>query len=193
MIRKMHLAKSLEQGDFDELMRVYAHELSIVSCQLSGETSSTTQEPGNQQLLDWLAKSGIAQTTINEQPTTELSLWGSGTPKREFLYSDDLAEACVFLMENVNYEDIAFTDENGTVQSHINVGSGKEVTIKELAATVKKVVGFQGDIEWDSSKPDGTPRKLMDSSRINALGWKPQVDLKEGIAKAYADYLSRTG
>jgi GDP-L-fucose synthase len=193
MIRKMHLAKSLEQGDFDELMRVYAHELSVVSCQLSGGISSTTQEPGNQQLLDWLAKSGIAQTTINEQPTTELSLWGSGTPKREFLYSDDLAEACVFLVENANYKEMAFTDESGTVQSHINVGSSREVTIKELAETVKDVVGFEGEIEWDASKPDGTPRKLMDSSRINALGWKAQVPLKEGIARAYRDFLTRMG
>ena len=86
---------------------------------------------------------------------------------------------------------MAFTDESGTVQSHINVGSGKEVTIKELAETVKEVVGFEGELAWDTSKPDGTPRKLMDSSRINALGWKPQVDLKTGIARAYADFLSR--
>ncbi|MDD3275632.1 MAG: GDP-L-fucose synthase [Kiritimatiellales bacterium] len=119
--------------------------------------------------------------------------WGTGTPLREFLYSDDLAEACVFLVENANYKEMAFTDASGTVQSHINVGSGREVTIKELAETVRQVVGFEGVIEWDHSKPDGTPRKLMDSSRINALGWKPQVSLKEGIARAYADFLSRIG
>jgi GDP-L-fucose synthase len=117
--------------------------------------------------------------------------WGTGTPLREFLYSDDLAEACVFLVENANYKDMAFTDASGTVQSHINVGSGKEATIKEIAETVKEVVGFQGTIEWDHSKPDGTPRKLMDSSRINALGWEPQVSLKDGIARAYADFLAR--
>jgi GDP-L-fucose synthase len=120
-----------------------------------------------------------------------LALWGSGTPLREFLYSDDLAEACVFLVENGNYQEMAFTDESGTVQSHINVGSGREVTIRELAETVKDVVGFEGVIEWDAAKPDGTPRKLMDSSRINALGWKPKVALREGIARAYADFLSR--
>ncbi len=191
MIRKMHLAKSLENSDFDELMRVYAHELSVVGCQLSVEESSATQQPSNQQLLDWLAKSGISPTTSNGQPTTELSLWGSGTPLREFLYSDDLAEACVFLVENADYKDMAFTDESGTVQSHINVGSGQEVTIKELAETVKEVVGFTGEIEWDTSKPDGTPRKLMDSSRINALGWKAEVVLKDGVARAYQDFLSR--
>jgi len=117
--------------------------------------------------------------------------WGTGTPLREFLYSDDLAEACVFLVEHANYKDMAFTDGSGTVQSHINVGSGKEVTIKDLAETVKEVVGFKGVIEWDASKPDGTPRKLMDSSRINALGWKPRVSLKDGITQAYADFLLR--
>jgi len=121
----------------------------------------------------------------------EVVCWGTGTPLREFLYSDDLAEACVFLVEKADYNDMAFTDESGTVQSHINVGSGKEVTIKELAETVKEVVGFKGGIVWDASKPDGTPRKLMDSSRINALGWKPQVTLKDGLTRAYADFLAR--
>jgi GDP-L-fucose synthase len=191
MIRKMHLAKLLETSNFGELMRVYAHELSVLSSQLSGGVSSTTQQPGNDQLIVWLSKSGITQTTTNNQLTTELSLWGSGTPKREFLYSDDLAEACVFLVETANYKDMAFTDESGTVQSHINVGSGREATIREIAETVKEVIGFTGEITWDASRPDGTPRKLMDSCRINALGWTPKVTLKEGIARAYKDFLSR--
>ena len=117
--------------------------------------------------------------------------WGSGSPLREFLYSDDLAEACVFLLENAEYKDMAFEDESGTIQSHINVGSGMEVSIKELAETVKEVVGFKGEIEWDSSKPDGTPRKLMDSTRLLSKGWKPQVDFREGIARAYADFKKR--
>jgi GDP-L-fucose synthase len=107
------------------------------------------------------------------------------------LYSDDLAEACVFLVEKANYKDMAFTDDTGTVQSHINVGSGKEVTIKELAETVKEVVVFKGEITWNASKPDGTPRKLMDSSRLRALGWVPRIGLSEGIALAYQDFLTR--
>jgi GDP-L-fucose synthase len=122
----------------------------------------------------------------------EAVCWGTGSPLREFLYSDDLAEACVFLVEKANYKDMAFADESGTVQSHINVGSGKEVTIKQLAETVRDVVGFKGKISWDSSKPDGTPRKLLDSSRINTLGWTPKVTLKEGITRAYQDFLSRS-
>lgn len=121
----------------------------------------------------------------------EVVCWGTGSPLREFLYSDDLAEACVFLVEHADYKDMAFTDNSGTVQSHINVGSGKEASIREIAETVREVVGFEGKIIWDATKPDGTPRKLMDSSRINALGWKPQVSLKEGIARAYQDFLSR--
>lgn len=126
-----------------------------------------------------------------EQGLEKVTCWGSGSPLREFLYSDDLAEACVFLLENAAYEDMAFEDDSGTVQSHINVGSGKEVSIKELAETVKKVVGFEGKIEWDTSKPDGTPRKLMDSSRLLSMGWSPQIAFREGISRAYDDFKQR--
>jgi GDP-L-fucose synthase len=115
--------------------------------------------------------------------------WGTGSPLREFLYSDDLAEACVFLLEKVSYADLAFTDASDTVQSHINVGSGSEVSIRRLAELVKEAIGYEGEIEWDPSKPDGTPRKLMDSSRLRDLGWKPKTELSEGITKAYADFL----
>ncbi|HLX69121.1 MAG TPA: GDP-L-fucose synthase [Verrucomicrobiae bacterium] len=111
---------------------------------------------------------------------SEVVCWGTGSPFREFLYSDDLAEACVFLMENYNDEQF------------INVGSGSEVSIKELAELVGRIVGFTGKIVWDTSKPDGTPRKLMDSSRLFALGWRPRVSLEEGIRLSYKDFLSRT-
>jgi GDP-L-fucose synthase len=190
-IRRMHLAHALERGDFEEIARVYQRELPVAGCQLSGDESSTIQQPDNEQLLSWLNESGVTQTTINDHSTTKLSCWGSGSPLREFLYSDDLAEACVFLLENASYEDMAFTDDSDTVQSHINVGSGKEVTIKELAETVKEVIGYEGEIEWDTARPDGTPRKLMDSSRLMAMGWEPKVSLKEGIARAYADFRQR--
>ncbi len=126
-----------------------------------------------------------------KQGLEKVVCWGSGSPLREFLYSDDLAEACVFLLENSSYADMAFEDETGTVQSHINVGSGREISIKELAETVKEVVGFEGEIEWDDSKPDGTPRKLMDSSRLLSMGWSPQIGFREGIARAYEDFKKR--
>ncbi|MES9902741.1 MAG: GDP-L-fucose synthase [Sedimenticola sp.] len=193
MIRKMHLAHALETGQWEKLAHIYKSELAVDSYQLvEGDPSNIKPQTSNQDLLDWLAKTGISLSqTSNSKPQTSLSLWGSGTPQREFLYSDDLAEACVFLIENIDYKDMAFTDDSGTVQSHINVGSGQEVTIKELAETVKEVVGFDGEMEWDTSKPDGTPRKLMDSSRINALGWQAQIDLREGIRRAYQDFLNR--
>jgi GDP-L-fucose synthase len=105
-------------------------------------------------------------------------LWGSGTPRREFLHSDDLGRACVYLLENYN-DEVA-----------INVGVGEDVSIKELAQTIRETVGFSGTIEWDSSKPDGTPRKLLDVSRITALGWEAQVSLKDGIASTYEWYKS---
>ncbi len=126
-----------------------------------------------------------------EQGLEKVTCWGSGTPLREFLYSDDLAEACVFLLKNGTYAEMAFEDESGTVQSHINVGSGREVSIKELAETIKDAIGFEGEIEWDTSKPDGTPRKLMDSSRLLAMGWAPKIELHEGITRAYADFKQR--
>ena len=126
-----------------------------------------------------------------ESGQNKVVCWGTGAPLREFLYSEDLAEACVFLLQNVDYEDLAFTDETGTVQAHINVGSGQEVSIRELAQQVADVVGFEGAIEWDDSKPDGTPRKLMDSSRINALGWRAKTELGEGLALAYRDFLNK--
>jgi GDP-L-fucose synthase len=109
-----------------------------------------------------------------------VTCWGTGNPFREFLHVDDLASACVFLMEHYSEEQI------------INVGSAFEVTIRELAELIQQIVGFEGEIVWDSSKPDGTPRKLMDSSRLLKLGWKPRIDLETGIRNAYEDWLGRT-
>lgn len=110
---------------------------------------------------------------------TEYTVWGTGTPRREFLYVDDLADACVFLMER------------GFDGPLINIGTGTDVTIRELAETVMRVVGFAGRIVYDHSKPDGTPRKLMDSSQLYSLGWRPAVGLEEGVRRAYADFLAR--
>lgn len=109
----------------------------------------------------------------------EVVVWGTGTPKREFLYADDLADASVFLMKNYS--------GNETV----NVGSGVEVTVKELAETIKDVVGFKGEVVFDPSKPDGTPRKLLDTSKLTALGWKARTGLREGLKLAYEDFIKR--
>jgi GDP-L-fucose synthase len=111
---------------------------------------------------------------------TTVTLWGDGSPLREFLHADDLAAALVFLMEKYDYRDIG---------EFINIGSGQEISIRELAALVSNVVGYKGEILWDSTKPNGTPRKLLDSSRLRALGWKPSIQLADGIQQAYQDFL----
>lgn len=111
------------------------------------------------------------EAKLSNAPSVEL--WGTGTPLREFLYVDDMADACVFLLENYDGE------------QHVNIGTGKEVTIKELAEMVKKTVGFEGEIIWNDSMPDGTPRKLTDVTKLHALGWRHKVELEEGIGMAY--------
>lgn len=111
------------------------------------------------------------EAKLNHAPSVEL--WGTGTPLREFLYVDDMADACVFLLENYDGE------------QHVNIGTGKEITIKELAEMVKKTVGFEGEIIWNDSMPDGTPRKLTDVTKLHSLGWRHKVELEEGIRMAY--------
>ena len=113
-----------------------------------------------------------------ERGDASMTLWGSGSPMREFLHADDLAEACVYLMETYSDSEL------------VNIGTGIDVTIKELAETVKGIVGFEGSIHWDTNRPDGTPRKLMDVSKLHGLGWKHKIELKEGIALAYQDFLT---
>ncbi len=121
----------------------------------------------------------------------EVMVWGTGTPRREFLYTDDLAEACVFLM---NLEDARFDALTAAaVTPLINVGSGSDVTIAEMAEMVARAVGFTGQLVYDHGRPDGTPRKLMDSSRLNALGWRPRVGLDEGLKRTYREFLQRLG
>nr|WP_293845189.1 GDP-L-fucose synthase [uncultured Arsenicibacter sp.] len=116
------------------------------------------------------------EAKINDQPTVEV--WGSGSPRREFLHADDLADACFFLMQNYDGEQF------------VNIGTGEDVTIRELAEMVKDAVGFAGEIRWNTEKPDGTPRKLMDVSRLHDMGWRHTTDLKEGIEKTYQDFLA---
>jgi GDP-L-fucose synthase len=116
--------------------------------------------------------------TAKKAGSKTVTVWGSGSPRREFLYSDDLASACLFLLETYNED------------THINVGTGTDLSIAELAKTIAEVVGFDGEIQFDNSKPDGTPRKLLDVSKLNALGWKSSIQLKDGIQKTYDWFLS---
>ena len=132
--------------------------------------------PQNSHVLPALIRR-FHEAKVNGVP--EVTIWGTGSPMREFLFADDLAEACFYLMQNY--------DEEGLV----NIGTGKDLTIKALAELIKNVVGYQGDIKFDTSKPDGTPRKLMDVSKLHSKGWKHKIELEEGIKLAYQDFLSR--
>ncbi len=119
-----------------------------------------------------------------------VTIWGTGTPRREFLYVDDMAAASVHVM---NLPKATYDQHTSPMQSHINVGYGSDITIAELAQTVGQVVGYQGSIDFDPTQPDGTPRKLMDSSHLNNLGWQAQVSLQDGLALAYQDFLQQIG
>jgi GDP-L-fucose synthase len=121
----------------------------------------------------------------NEAP--EVLIWGTGTPMREFLYVDDMAEACVHVME---LDSDTYGRNTEPMLSHINIGTGEDLSIRDLATTIGQIVGYQGRIAFDTSKPDGTPRKLMDVGRLHSLGWRPQIVLRDGLALAYADFLA---
>ena len=117
--------------------------------------------------------------TAKVEGKTTVELWGTGTPRREFLHADDLAAACIHLLENYH------------LPTHVNVGTGEDISIKDLATLIKDVVGFQGNIVWNSAKPDGTPRKVLDIDKIKALGWSSQIELQDGVAATYEWYLSQ--
>ncbi len=116
------------------------------------------------------------EAKVNDEPTVEV--WGTGSPMREFLHADDLADACFFLMENYNDE------------LFVNIGTGEDVTIRETAELIKDIVGFEGELRWNTEKPDGTPRKLMDVSRLHEMGWKHKTELRKGLEMTYQDFLA---
>jgi len=178
LLRKMHLGKCLENNDWESIRKDFK------KYPVEGRNENSTDS----EILAILGKYGIQPATSNKEPVT-ISLWGTGSPYREFLYVDDLADACVFLMENVDFEDLK-PQKGPILNTHINIGTGRDLTIKELALLVKSIVGYKGKLEWDSSKPDGTFRKLLDVSKINKLGWKERMELQAGISSVYSKYLS---
>ena len=171
MIRKMHLAKLLNEGNWDGI-RADLNRRPIK------EVDGNAPE---QVIVDTLADYGITDSALH--------LWGSGKPIREFLWSEDMADASVFVMENVDFKDTYKEDDRDIRNCHINIGSGKEVTIAQLAGLVKDAVGYVGEIQWDSTKPDGTMRKLTDVSKLHALGWKHKVEFEDGVAALYKWYI----
>jgi GDP-L-fucose synthase len=126
------------------------------------------------------------EAKINDEPKVEI--WGSGKPRREFLYSEDMADACVFLLESRDFIETYNSDEKEVRNTHINIGTGVDVSIKELALTIKKIVGYEGELYFNTDKPDGTMVKLTDPSKLHSLGWKHKVELEDGIKTMYEWY-----
>lgn len=171
MIRKIHLAKCLNEGDWKAVRR----DLDLRP--VEGVTGSNSDA----EILDKLAKIGITPESV--------TLWGTGTPMREFLWSEEMADASVHVLLNVDFKDIYTEGSRDIRNCHINVGTGKEVCICEVAGMIMKEVQFKGDLRWDSSKPDGTMRKLTDVSKLHSLGWHHKVEIDEGIERLYEWYL----
>ncbi len=186
LIRKMHLGKCLIENDWTAIRK------DLDNYPIEGIKGESTEI----EIGEKLEKYGVFRHSSTEAPVT-VKLWGTGTPRREFLHSDDMADACVFMMENIDFADIVkLTIDEITNRSskheirntHINIGTGKDISIKELAFLVKETVGFDGMIEWDSAKPDGTFQKLLSVKKLNKLGWKHSIELEDGIKKIYLDY-----
>lgn len=171
MIRKIHLAKLLGAGDYA------AVRADLVRRPVSGIEPDATDEAIAARLADF----GILPGKVR--------LWGTGTPLREFLWSEDMADACVHVLLNVSFADLAASCDGPVRNTHINIGTGKELTIAELASRVAEVAGFDGEIEWDATKPDGTMRKLCSVEKLHSLGWHHTVELPDGIERLYRWYL----
>jgi GDP-L-fucose synthase len=191
LIRKIHLGKALEENNWEEIKK------DLNSNPIEGVNSNSSQE----EILKILEKYGIKQFKIqNSKFKINIEVWGSGKPMREFLYSEDMADACVYLMEKVDFKDIVSqnnstfniqhsTFSNEVRNTHLNIGTGVDISIKELALTIKKIVGYEGELYFNATKPDGTMVKLTNPSKLHALGWKHTVELEEGIRRVYEWYL----
>ncbi|MFC2090864.1 GDP-L-fucose synthase family protein [Bacteroidota bacterium] len=176
MIRKIHLAKCLEDQNWDAI-REDLNRRPVE--RIDGKSDE-------KEIISILSKYGI---DVLDRNGVVLKLWGTGKPLREFLWSEDMATACVFLLENWSFDDVKAESGNEIRNTHINIGTGKEISIKELSELIQKEIGFKGLIEFDSSKPDGTMRKLTDPSKLQKLGWKHSIELEKGIRMMYEYYL----
>lgn len=168
LLRKIYLAKSLEDEDWQAIKK----DLNKRPIEkISGEAS-------HDEIVAILEKYGIS----GKDHEISVEIWGTGKPMREFLWSEEMADACVFLMENVDFAELA-ADKKEIRNTHINIGTGEEISIKDLAELIKNTIGFEGNLNFNTSKPDGTMRKLTDVSKLNSLGWKHRIGVEEGINK----------
>ncbi|MDR1884209.1 MAG: GDP-L-fucose synthase [Prevotella sp.] len=175
MVRKIHLGKALETNAWD----IVRKDLDVRP--VEGITGRSSEK----EILDILGKYGIRKVSDN----VRVELWGSGKPMREFLWSDEMADATVFVMESVNFLDLTGVMEGNEIRNtHINIGTGNEISIKSVADLIKKTVDFSGELWFNTEKPDGTKRKLSDVSKLNSLGWKHRVEIEEGLERMYSWY-----
>jgi GDP-L-fucose synthase len=163
LIRKIHIAKMLNKSNYEAVLK---------------DTGLNTIEEAK----TYLASFGVSGNSVE--------IWGTGKPKREFLWSKDMADACVFIMEIRNFKDTYNEDEKEVRNTHINIGTGKDISIKELAETIKSIIGFKGELIFNTDKPDGTMQKLTDVTKINNLGWKHTIELEEGLKTIYNWYVN---
>lgn len=171
MIRKMHLAKMLNEGNWDAL------RADLDRRPVEGVDGKASQG----EIIALLERYGITSES--------LKLWGTGAPIREFLWSEDMADASVYCLEHINFDDVRGTDPE-VRNCHINIGSGKEITIKQLAELVQATVDYHGVVEWDNTKPDGTLRKLTDVLKLHSLGWRHTMEIEDGVPALYNWYLN---
>ncbi len=175
MMRKMHLAHCLENND---MAAIRADIAKFPVMEIPSDASESI-------ILNFLSEQGIKK---GNDGSVSLALWGTGAPLREFLHVSDMADACVFVMEHIDFEHLKPADTKEIRNTHINIGSGKEISIRQLAELIQKITGFGGKIMFDATKPDGTMRKLMDVSKLAKLGWKSNIELEDGIKAVYNTY-----
>lgn len=164
LLRKIHLAKLYHQNKQDAILQ----DLKMQNFE---------------EAKNYLHRFGIQPNSVE--------IWGSGNPRREFLYADDMANACVFIMQNLDFQDLCTKDSTQIRNTHINIGTGEDISIKELALLIKDIVGFEGEFKFNTQKPDGTMLKRTDISKLSTLGWNPKTSLREGIRKVYESYVQR--
>ena len=179
MIRKIHLAKCLNEGNWEAVRKDIG--LRPVSMQKNHEKVVVNAESNQEAILEVLSHYGITPEAV--------TLWGTGKPMREFLWSEEMADASVHVLLNVDFKDTYPEGSKEIRNCHINVGTGKEISIREVAEKIMEEIGFKGELRWDASKPDGTLRKLTDVSKLHGLGWHHQVEIDEGVHRLYEWYL----
>jgi len=209
MLRKMHLGKCLEENNW-EAIRADLNKRPIEGIngdretRRQGDEEPTSESEQKRIILNILEKYGIRVAQSPNSPTAQsqkvsVEIWGTGSPMREFLWSEEMADACVFLIENIDFKDVgstsspagAVTEPVEVRNTHINIGTGKEISIRDLAFLIREKIGFKGELEFNTSKPDGTMRKLTNPDKLHALGWHHQIEIEEGVSRLYQWYLDQ--